>query len=163
MEIKVQINKITEVGGEKVEAIICFFLDMRGGLVGIMEARKPDRQGRQASLLASSLPRFISYCHAAAMARAVHVCVCVFGCPVCVCSNVGRIREDGGGHVGQSEIHILLECNCCIARSSRAGCCLLHWPGLLTNWTHSNTSHSLLHFSIRPTLFSYRLSINAYV
>lgn len=32
-------------------------------MVGIMEARKPDRQGRLASLLASSLPRFIRYCH----------------------------------------------------------------------------------------------------
>ena len=56
---------------------------MRGELVGIMEARKPDRQGRLASLLASSLPRFISYCHVAAWPGLL-VSVCAFACPLCV-------------------------------------------------------------------------------
>lgn len=82
-----------------------FFPDIRGGLVGIMEARKPDRQGRPASLQASSLPRFISYCHVAAWLGLL-VSVCVFLCPVCVCSNVGLTREDGGGHIGQSKLHV---------------------------------------------------------
>ena len=45
-----------------------------------MEAREPDRQGRPASWLASSLPRFISFCHVAAwlgLLMSVCVCVCV--------------------------------------------------------------------------------------
>lgn len=81
------------------------FPDIRGGLVGIMEARKPDRQGRPASLQASSLPRFISYCHVTAWLGLL-VSVCVFLCPVCVCSDVGLTREDGGGHIGQSKLHV---------------------------------------------------------
>ncbi len=51
--------------------------------MGIMEARKPDRQGRQASLLASSLPRFISHCHVAAW-LGLFVSVCVSLCALCV-------------------------------------------------------------------------------
>lgn len=50
-----------------------------GLLVGIMEARKPDRQGSLASLLASSLPHFISYCYVAAWLGLL-VCVCLQGC-----------------------------------------------------------------------------------
>lgn len=82
------------VAGEKVEATICSFPDIRGGPVGIMEARKPDRQGRPASVLASSLPRFISYCHVAAWPGLL-TSVCVFVHPVRVCRDVGRTREDG--------------------------------------------------------------------
>ncbi len=87
-----------------------------GELVGIMEARKPDRQGRPASLLASSLPRFISYCHVAAwLGLLMSVCMCVCLCVLCgcVCGDVGRTREDGGGHIGQSKLHILCECDGC--------------------------------------------------
>lgn len=91
---------------------MCFFPDIRGLLVGIMEARKPDRQGRLASLLASSLPRFISYCYVAAW-QGLRMSVCVFVCPVCVCSDVGQTTEDGGGHIGQSKLHILCECDSC--------------------------------------------------
>lgn len=67
------------------KAIICFLPDVRGGLVGIMEARKPDRQGRLATLLASSLPRFISYCHVVpwlGLLMSVHVCLCALYMPV---------------------------------------------------------------------------------
>lgn len=54
--------------------------------MGIMEARKPDRQGRLASLQASSLPRFISCCYVAAWpGLLVSVCVCVTRACVCVC------------------------------------------------------------------------------
>lgn len=67
-------------------------------MVGIMEAKKPDRQGRPASLLASSLPCFISYCHVAAWLGLL-MSVCVFVCSVCVCRNVGQTKEDGGGHI----------------------------------------------------------------
>lgn len=65
-----------------------------------MEAMKPDMQGSLASLLVSSLPCFISYCHVVAwLGLLMHVCV--FMCPVCACSDVGQTREDGGGHVSQ--------------------------------------------------------------
>lgn len=56
--------------------------------MGIMEARKPDRQGRLASLQASSLPCFISCCYVAAWPGLLvpvcvtRACVCV---RVCVC------------------------------------------------------------------------------
>lgn len=90
---------------------MCFFPDISGLLVGIMEAREPDRQGRLASLLASSLPRFISYCYVAAW-QGLLMSVCVFVCPVCVCNDVGQTREDGGGHIGQSKLHILCESSC---------------------------------------------------
>lgn len=84
-------------------------------LVGIMEARKPDRQGSLASLQASSLPHFISYCYVAAWPGLL-VCVCV-------CRDVGQAREDGGGHIGQSKLHILAAA---FAHSSRKGYCPLH-------------------------------------
>lgn len=106
-----------------------------GGTEGIMEARKPDRQGRPASWLASSLPRFISFCHVAAWLGLL-MSVCVLVCPVCVCSDVGRTREDGGGHIGQSRLHTVYCVNAiaAITHCSRAGCdvecCigLAYWP-----------------------------------
>lgn len=81
--------------------------------MGIMEARKPDRQGTPASSLASSPPRFISRCHVAAWLGLL-MSPCVLACPVCVCSNVGQTREDGGAHVDQLKPHILHECESCL-------------------------------------------------
>lgn len=58
-----------------------------------MEARKADRQGRLASLLASPLPRFISYCHVAAwQGPLVCVCVCLRTLLVSVAMWVGPER-----------------------------------------------------------------------
>lgn len=71
-----------------------------------MEARKPDKQGRMASLLASSPPRFISYCHVVVWPR-LHMSMSVLACPVCVRGNVGRDREDGGSHIGQLKLYCL--------------------------------------------------------
>lgn len=89
----------------------------------VMEGR---RAGQGASLRASSLTRFISYCHVAPL-------VCLH-----VCSRapfLGRTKEDGGGHVGQPKLHtnaIAAECDAC----------LLHRPGFLTGWTHSSAASS---------------------
>lgn len=63
-------------------------------IVWIMEARKPDRQGKLSVLLANLLPCFISYCHVIARMELL-VFVCAYSW------YVGRARENGGGHIGQ--------------------------------------------------------------
>lgn len=110
-----QIQAKKEIAGENVKAIICFFPDIRGGLVGwwgIMEARKPDRQGRPASLLASSLPRFISYCHVAAWPGLLRpVCVCL--CALCVHVAMWVRPEKMVEAIQASRSYIQCECDGC--------------------------------------------------
>lgn len=98
MEMGGQITEEKKRGGRSESRCNQLFLSRhkRGGLVGIMEARKPDRQGRPTSLLASSLPRFINYCHVTAwlgLLMSVCVCVCLHALHVSAAMWVGPQRK----------------------------------------------------------------------